>query len=93
MVSHNTSSSSASQDIMMMFSQQVMVATRSKDYGCKGHVVNGNETTSSGQPYSSIPPPPSEPLQIEKSNLDMMIRPPPKGVLWKLAFNPHARVA
>lgn len=73
MVSHNTSSSSISQDIMMMSSQQVMVATRLKDYGSKGLVGNGNEANSFDKPSNSIHPPPYEPLQIEKPNPDMMI--------------------
>jgi len=68
---------------MMMSSQQVMVAMRSKYYGSKGPVNNGNEASSSGQLYGSIPPPHSDPLQIKKPNLDTMILPPPKGVLQK----------
>ena len=83
MVSLNTPSSSTSRDIMMISLQQIMVAMRSKYYGSKGHVNNGNEARSFGQTSGSIPPPPSEPLQIDKPNPDMMIRPPPKGVLWK----------
>lgn len=57
----------------MMSSQEVMVATRSKDYGSKHLVENGNEANSSGQPSNSIPPSPSKPLQIKKTNPDMMI--------------------
>jgi len=62
MVSHNTYSSSTSQDIMMISSQEVMVVMRSKDYRSKGLVVNGNEASSSVQSSNSIPHPPSETL-------------------------------
>jgi len=65
----------------MISLQQVMGSTRSKDYGSKGPVNNGSDANSSGQIFGSIRPPPSEPLHIDKLNPDMMIRPPPKGVL------------
>ena len=34
-----------------------------------------------------------DPLHIEKTNPDLVIKPPAKGVLRKSAFNPHARAA
>ena len=45
------------------------------------------------QKKSTTPPPVSDPLQIEKPNSDLVIKPPTKGVLRKSAFNPHARDA
>jgi hypothetical protein len=38
-------------------------------------------------------PPTTGPLHLKRPNLDTVIRPPPKGVVKKLAFNPHARAA
>lgn len=76
MVSDNPSSSLLLTDIMMMSLQQVMVATRSKDYGFEAPTVNGKDVSPSSQPSASIPPP-CKPLQIEKPNPDMMIRLPP----------------
>ena len=90
MVPHNPSYSSTLADIMMM-SSQVMVATRSKYYGPKGPIANGNDASPSSQHSTSIPSP-FEPLQIEKPKFDMVIWLPPKGVVWKSTFNPHARV-
>jgi len=79
MVSHNTSSSSTLADIIMM-SSKVMVATRSKDNGSKSPSVYGNDFSSPGHSSTSTPPP-SEPLQIEKPNPNMVIQLPPNGVL------------
>lgn len=89
MVSHDQSSSSPSTDIMMM-SSKVTVATQSKGYTSKSPVENEDDSSSLGQTSTSILPS-SKPLHIEKSNLDMIIRPPPKGMLRKSPFNPHAR--
>ena len=83
------SSSNSSVDILMM--SQVMVVTRSQDYGTKSHVTSKETETSSQTP--AIPPSFFEPLQIEKPNPHLVIKPPAKGVLRKSAFNPHARVA
>lgn len=62
----------------MISSQQIMLAMRSEYYGSKGLVNNGSDASLSGQSSNSIHLPPSEPLQIEKPNPDMMIQPPPK---------------
>jgi len=91
MASHNQSSASPSTDIMIM-SSRVMVAMRSKDYASKSPFENGDSSSSSGQTYAYTPPS-SEPLHIEKTNRDMLIHLPPKGMLRKSAFNPHIRVA
>jgi hypothetical protein len=37
-----------------------------------------------------VTPPTNGPLHLERLSLDTVIHPPPKGVVWKLAFNPHA---
>jgi hypothetical protein len=37
-------------------------------------------------------PPRNDPLHLERPNLDTVLR-PPKGVVKKSAFNPHARAA
>ena len=81
------SSSHSSEDILAM--SQVMVATRSQDYGTKNHVI-GKQTKKSSQ-ILAISPTVSEPLQIEKPNPDIVIEMSTKGVLQKSAFNPHAR--
>jgi hypothetical protein len=36
-------------------------------------------------------PPTNGPLHLEQPSLDIVLRPPPKGVVQKSAFNPHAR--
>ena len=69
----------------------MMVATRYQDYGTKNPVI-GKETKNSSQ-TPSIPPSVSKLLQIEKPNLDLVIKPLAKGVLRNLAFNPHVRAA
>ena len=69
----------------------VRIATRSRDYDSKS-LVDGKEAKSShSNPSTSAPG--SDPLQIEKPNPDLVIKPPTKGVLRKFAFNPHARAA
>jgi len=61
------------------------------DYGSKSP-VDGKEAESFHlNPSTSAPG--SDPLQIEKPNPDLVIKPPAKGILRKLAFNPHARAA
>jgi hypothetical protein len=69
----------------------VTLTTRAKDY------------TPSKEKVDDIPPnlvstsPPNPPtigpLHLERPNLDTVIRPPPKGVIKKSTFNPHARAA
>ena len=84
------SSSSASEEPILMMSH-VRIATRSQDYGSK-NLVDGKEAKSShSNPSTSAPGP--DPLQIEKPNPDLVIKPPAKGILRKSAFNPHARAA
>jgi hypothetical protein len=67
----------------------VSLATRSKDY------TSSKEKVDDISPDSTAPPNPSTtgPLHLKRPNLDTVIRPPPKGVIKKSAFNPHARAA
>ena len=68
---------------------QVMVATRSQDYGSKNHVTGKEVENSNSTPATS--PSASDSLHIEKPNPDLVIKLPAKGVLRKSNFNPHAR--
>ena len=70
---------------------QVMVATRSQDYGSKIPVIRKETASSSEPPATTLSV--SEPLKIKKTNPDFVIKPPAKGVLRKSSFNPHARDA
>ena len=38
-------------------------------------------------------PPTNGPLHLKRPSLNTVLRPPPKGVIRKLDFNPHARAA
>lgn len=87
MVSYDQSSSSTSIDIMMM-SSKVMVAMRSKDYMSKSHVEDGDDSSPTGQTSTSTP---SSFGLFHIDNHDMIIRPPPKGILENSTFNPHVR--
>ena len=66
-----------------------MVVTWSQDYGCKNTDKEAETSNSSSTTSPSV----SDPLQNKKKNPDLLIKPPTKGVLRKLAFNPHARAA
>jgi hypothetical protein len=69
----------------------------------QSYVLMCTDYTSSKEKVDDIPPDlistaplnPSTtgPLHLERPNLDTVIRPPPKGVVKKSAFNPHARAA
>lgn len=84
------SSSNANEEPILMMSH-VRIATRSQDYGSKSHIDGKEAESSQSNPSTSAPS--SDPLQIDKPNLDLVIKPPAKGILWKSAFNPHARAA
>ena len=75
----------------MMMSSKVMVAIRSKNYTSKSLVEDEDDSSPTSKTSTSNPP--SESFHIEKPNLDMIIHLPPKGMLHKSAFNPHARAA
>ena len=70
----------------------VRIVMRSQDYGSKSP-VGGKEVESSNSNTSTTPPHVSAPLQIEKTNSYLVIKPPTNGFLRKSAFNPHARAA
>jgi hypothetical protein len=42
---------------------------------------------------SPMTPPTNSPLHLERPSLDTVLRPPPKGVVRKSAFNPHAHAS
>ena len=84
-----SSSSSGEAPILMM--SHVRIATQSQDYGSKNPVDGKEAESSHSHPSTSTPG--SDPLQIEKPNPDLVIKPPAKGILRKSAFNPHARAA
>jgi hypothetical protein len=69
----------------------VALTTRAKDYTLSKEKVD-DLPPDLVQP-SPLNPPTNGPLHLERSNLDTVIRPPPKGVVKKSAFNPHVRVA
>ncbi|MCY6488428.1 hypothetical protein, partial [Actinobacillus pleuropneumoniae] len=84
------SSSSASEEPILMMSH-VRIVTRSQDYGSKSPVDGKEAESSHSNPSTSAPG--SDSLQIEKPNLDLVIKTPAKGVLRRSTFNPHARAA
>jgi hypothetical protein len=69
----------------------VTLTTRAKDYTSSKEKVDDTppDLVSTSPPN----PPTTGPLHLERPNLDTVIRPPPKGVVKKSAFNPHARAA
>jgi hypothetical protein len=69
----------------------VALTTRAKDYSPSKEKVD-DLPPSSVQP-SPATPPTNGPLHLERPSLDTVLRPPPKGVVRKSAFNPHARAA
>jgi hypothetical protein len=69
----------------------IALTTRAKDYTPSKEKVD-DVPPILVQP-SSTTPPTNGPLHLERPSLDIVLRPPPKGVVWKSAFNPHARVA
>jgi hypothetical protein len=69
----------------------VALTTREKDYTSSKEKVD-DLPPALVQP-SPPTPPTNGPLHLERPNLDIVIRPPPKGVVKKSAFNPHARAA
>jgi len=86
-----SSSSAGEEPILIVGTSHVRIATRSHDYGSKGPIDGREAESSNSTPSTSAPG--SDPLQIEKPNPDLVIKPPAKGILRKSAFNPHARAA
>jgi hypothetical protein len=69
----------------------VALTTRAKDYSPSKEKVD-DLPPALVQP-SPATPPTNGPLHLERPSLDTVLRPPPKGVIRKSAFNPHARAA
>jgi hypothetical protein len=69
----------------------VAITTRSKDYS------PSKEKVDDAPPPLVQPPPPTSPpngpLHLERSGLDTVFHPPPKGVVRNSSFNPHTRAA
>ena len=68
-----------------MCQEEVRISTKTTDYSQK-------EGSSSKQPTTEPTPPPNGPLQIKRLTTET-IKPPPRSILWKSAYNPHARAA
>jgi hypothetical protein len=66
----------------------ITLTTRAKDYSTSKEKVD-DLPPSLVQP-SPATPPANDPLHIERPSLDTFLRPPPKGIVWKSDFNPHA---
>jgi hypothetical protein len=70
---------------------EVAIATRAKDYS------PSKEKFDDLPPSLVQPPPPNSPpnehLHLKQSGLDTVLHPPPKGVVRKSLFNPHARAS
>jgi len=76
-----TSGSTSSQ--VLMCQEDIRVTTMTKEY-------TQHEGSSSKHPLTELTPPPNGPLQIERPATET-IKPPPKNILRKSAYNPHAR--
>jgi hypothetical protein len=70
---------------------KVAVATRTKDYSPSKEKVDYPPPPLAQPPLSA--PPPNGPLHLERPSLDTIFCPPPKGIIRKSSFNPHACVA
>jgi hypothetical protein len=69
----------------------IALTTRAKDYAPSKEKVD-DLPPSLVQP-SPMTPPTNSPLHLKRPNLETVLRPPPKGIIRKSAFNPHARDA
>jgi hypothetical protein len=70
---------------------EITLTTQAKDYSSSKEKVDAIPP-SLVQP-SPTTPPTNGPLHLEWTSLDTVLCPPSKGVVWKSAFNPHARDA
>ena len=66
----------------------ITLTTRAKDYSSSKEKVD--EIPPSLVQPSPMTPPTNSPLHLERPSLDTVLLPPPKGVVRKSAFNPHA---
>jgi hypothetical protein len=67
----------------------IALTTRAKDYSPSKEKVD-DLPPSLVQP-SPTTPPTNGPLHLERPSLNIVLQPPPKSVVWKSTFNPHAR--
>jgi hypothetical protein len=70
---------------------EVAVATRAKDYSPSKEKVDDIPPSLVQPPPPTSPP--NGPLHLERPGLDTVLHPPPKGIVRKSSFNPHARAA
>jgi hypothetical protein len=95
LVIHDQPSSSTTSYVLMCTGDSkpnnVALMTRAKDYTpSKEKVYDLPPSLVQSSPAN---PPTNGPLHLERSSSDTVLRPPPKGVIRKLDFNPHARAA
>jgi hypothetical protein len=95
LVIHDQATSSTSSYVLMCIGDskknEVLVATRAKDYSLlKEKVDDIIPLLVQPSPTTSTP---NGPLHLERPVLDTVLLPPPKGVVRKFVFNPHARAA
>jgi hypothetical protein len=92
LVIHDQYSPSTSSYVLMCTGDskknEVAVATRAKDYSPSKE--NVDDITPSLVQTSPPTSPPNGPLHLEILGLDIVLRPPPKVVVQKSTFNPHA---
>jgi hypothetical protein len=69
----------------------ITLTTRAKDYSSSKEKVDKIPPLLVQQFPSA--PPTNGPLHLEQPSIDTVLRPPPKGVVQKSAFNPHACAA
>jgi hypothetical protein len=95
LVIHDQPSSSTTSYVLMCTGDSkqsdVALTTRSKDYSPSKEKVD-DLPPSLVQPFPTTPPK-NNPLHLERPSLDIVLRPPPKGVVRKSTFNPHACAA
>jgi hypothetical protein len=95
LVIHDQPSTSTTSYVLMCTGDSkkndITLITRAKDYYFSKEKVD-DIPPSLVQP-SSMTPLTNVPLHLERLSLDTVFLPPPKGVVQKSSFNPHARVA
>jgi hypothetical protein len=69
----------------------ITLTTRAKDYSSSKEKIDKIPPSLVQQSPSA--PPTNYPLHIEQPSIDKVLFPPPKGVVLKFIFNPHARAA
>jgi hypothetical protein len=95
LVIHDQPSPSNTSYVLMCTSDSkqndITLTNRAKDYSFSKEKVDAIPP-SLVQP-SPVTPPTNGPLHLKRMRLDTILRPPPKGVVRKSAFNPRARAA